>query len=372
VGDPIAVKPCFREAVLIYNASGRRIVPCLLAFLLASCAGATVGTPPAPPTGPTGGPPARATTLYVSSAEVPGSLGSVPATASGTVKPRTQIDGERTGLAFNYFDWYERATGRLWVTNCLNLRGDHGPLVAFRAGASGDPSPAVSIGGAATGLTGCQTGVTVDGSGDAYVADITNSARFPGGHIAVFRAGSRGNVRPARQIFGAAAGLRSPTGVALGPTGELYVADSCQGYTCAGDVRVFAPNAGGDVAPIRTIAGPATGLSTPEGVALDSAGNLYVANMGANTITVYAAAGLGDVAPIRTIAGANTRLDQPAGLAIDALGYLYVGTGDGLETPGTKLPVLVFSPSAKGNAVPHAAITFAAHRLDTPSGVALH
>jgi DNA-binding beta-propeller fold protein YncE len=302
---------------------------------------------------------------------VPGSFGSVPATASGLTKPRTFVNGARTGLAFNYFEWYDRASDRLWVTNCLALEGAHGPLVAFRAAGTGDARPTVSIGGAATGLSGCQTGVTVDSAGDVFVADITNSAAFPGGQVVEFRAGQQGDQRPDRRIAGPAPGFRSPTGVALDPSGALYVADSCQGFACAGDVAIFAPNARGNVRAIRRIAGNATGLDTPEGIALDAAGNLYVANMGSNAITVYAPDATGNAAPIRTIGGPDTGLDLPTGLAIDGEGYLYVGTGDGLETPGTKIPVLVFAPSAKGNATPRAAITFAAGRLDTPSGVAL-
>ena len=93
--------------------------------------------------------------------------------------------GPRTQLAYNYFAWADRAPGRLWTTNCLGLAGAHGPVVAFRLGADGDAAPAVSIGGAATGLTGCQTGITVDALVNVFVADATNTNRDPGGHIAI-------------------------------------------------------------------------------------------------------------------------------------------------------------------------------------------
>ncbi len=320
---------------------------------------------------PTTPPGSRAVTLYVAAAQVPGSLAGLPARASGPVKPRTQILGPRTQLAYNYFAWANRAGGLLWTTNCLGLEGAHGPVVAFRLGASGDAAPAVSIGGAATGLTGCQTGVTVDGLGNVLVADATNTNRDPGGHVAIFKPGRHGNVAPARRIGGAAANFHSPTGIAVDSSGNLYVADSCRGYPCAGDVQVFAADSKGNVASIRRIAGTSTGLAAPEGVALDAAGNLYVANVSTNAITVYAAGASGNAAPIRTIRGANTLLDYPTGLAVDGAGYLYVGTGDSDEDPGTHIPVLVFAPNAHGDAAPRAAIKLRGDGLAVPSGVAI-
>jgi hypothetical protein len=320
------------------------------------------------PTAPTG---SRAVTLYVAAAQVPGSLAGLPARASGPVKPRTQIVGPRSRLAYNYFAWADRAAGRLWTTNCLGLAGAHGPVVAFRLGADGDAAPAVSIGGAATGLSGCQTGVTVDGLGNIFVADTTNTNRDPGGHIAIFKPGRHGNVAPARRIGGAAANLHSPSGIAVDSSGNLYVADSCQGYSCAGDVQVFAAGSKGNVASIRRIAGSATGLASPEGIALDAAGNLYIANVSTNTITVYAAGASGNAPPLRTIRGAETLLDYPMGLAVDGAGYLYVGTGDSDEDPGTHIPVLVFAPNAHGDAAPRAVIKVRGNGLAVPSGVAI-
>jgi sugar lactone lactonase YvrE len=198
-----------------------------------------------------------------------------------------------------------------------------------------------------------------------------NTNRDPGGHVAVFAAGRGGNVSPVRRIAGASADFHSPAGVVVDGHGDLYVADSCQGYPCAGDVHVFAPDARGNVAPIRTIAGNATQLASPQGIALDTSGNLYVANVATNVITVYAAGASGNAAPLRTIRGASTNLDLPTGLALDGAGYLYVGSGDGDENPGTHVPVLVFAPNARGNAAPRAAILLREKGLAVPSGVAV-
>jgi hypothetical protein len=77
---------------------------------------------------------------------------------------------------------------------------------------------------------------------------------------------------------------------------------------------VYGRNATGDVAPVRTISGPTTGLNRPFDVAFDPNGNLYVSNSGGSTITVYGKGASGDVTPIRTIAGPNTGLVVVTGL----------------------------------------------------------
>jgi DNA-binding beta-propeller fold protein YncE len=85
-------------------------------------------------------------------------------------------------------------------------------------------------------------------------------------------------------------------------------------------VTVYARTASGDVAPVRSLIGAATGLSAPEGVAVDTVNNeLAVSNTGNNSITVYALTASGNVAPLRTITGASTGLSNPIGMAVDTV-----------------------------------------------------
>ncbi len=318
----------------------RIVLPVALAATLSACSSGSVSTPPVRPTP---GPPGQATTLYVSSATGAGKIATVAATANGTVAPATLIEGAATGLGFNYFAAVD-AQGRAWTTNCLSLNIP-GPVSAFAAGATGDVAPVIAIEGSNTTFSGCQTGIAIDAGGDAIVGDLSNLPAYPGGHIAIFAAGATGDVAPTRVIAGASADFHSPTGIAVDDPGNIYVADSGLGYAYSGDVAIFAPGASGDVAPSTVIVGAATGLSTPEGVALDVRGNIYVANLGNNTVTVYAANASGDATPIRTIGGALTGLDQPVGIAVDEAGYVYVGT----QTSG---PLLVFAPGATGDVAP--------------------
>ncbi len=68
------------------------------------------------------------------------------------------------------------------------------------------------------------------------------------------------------------------------------------------DVTAYrAAGSDGDVAPAATIAGADTGLAGPDGLAVDSSGNIYVSNgyggpAGSGTVSVYAAA-VGPVGP---------------------------------------------------------------------------
>jgi hypothetical protein len=80
-------------------------------------------------------------------------------------------------------------------------------------------------------------------------------------------------------------------------------------------VTVYPAGATGDVAPIRKISGPSTGLAFPTGIGFDRAGRLFVSNYVGQSITVYAPGASDDVAPIRTVNGSATGLNRPGWLS---------------------------------------------------------
>ncbi|MGA2050238.1 MAG: Ig-like domain repeat protein [Terracidiphilus sp.] len=146
--------------------------------------------------------------------------------------------------------------------------------------------------------------------------------------------------------------LRQPASVALDGAGNIYIADSannevrmvCAGVNSATIALVTCPGAGILVDLAGT--GEATGypkgdngpasaaiLNAPSGLALDGAGNLYIADTGDNVVRkVTAATGW-----ISTVAGNGTlgytgdgsaatvaELNQPLGVAVDPAGNLYI------------------------------------------------
>jgi hypothetical protein len=114
-----------------------------------------------------------------------------------------------------------------------------------------------------------------------------------------------------------------------------------------------------------TISGSATGLSNPNGVAFDSAGDLFVTNEGNAPVTEHAPGASGDVSPIATVQGASTLLNAPDGIAVDPTGRMYVAN----LTDGTAGTVTEYAAGARGNAAPTVTISGAATKLTEPDAV---
>ncbi|MEA2786705.1 MAG: hypothetical protein QOF71_2809, partial [Candidatus Eremiobacteraeota bacterium] len=237
----------------------------------------------------------------------------------------------------------------------------------YASAATPDPAngmneaPLRVLAGASTGLNTPQ-GVTYDNTGILYVAGSSMASML--GYDATSAAGQHvlcpGLLTPNEPSDFSDGPLVAGFGNAPDPAGNITVA--CQ--TCAGAgnllsaVDTFAPGAGG--AMLRQVSGALTLLAQPFGVAYDSAGNLYVANSGNSTITVYAPNANGNVAPIRTIIAGTSGLNQPKGLATDKNDNLYVASF-GSNT------VLVYASGANGAAVPTRTYT----GLNQPFGVAI-
>ena len=176
-------------------------------------------------------------------------------------------------------------------------------------------------------------GVAVDASGTAYVADQSNHVirRITAAGVVSTLAGtalSKGSA----DGTGAAARFSYPYGVAVDAGGVVFVSDqynhTIRKITPAGVVTTFAglPGQLGSADG----AGTAARFRSPAGVALDAAGNLYVADQGNHTIRKITAAGM-----VTTLAGqalqagsdstsVGAHFEKPAGVAVDAAGNVYV------------------------------------------------
>jgi secreted PhoX family phosphatase len=169
--------------------------------------------------------------------------------------------------------------------------------------------------------------------------------------VTVYAAGSSGNVAPAQTITGSQTALDSPDGIAVDAGGNIYVVNPGAELGPPSSVTVFGAGANGNVAPIRTISGPKTGLGAgySDGIALDASGTIYVATSGATArVTIYAATANGNVAPIRQISGSNTGLQSPYYIAVDASSKIYVKNEIASQTGS----VTVYAAGANGNVAP--------------------
>lgn len=144
---------------------------------------------------------------------------------------------------------------------------------------------------------------------------------------------------------------------------ELYVTN-----LLANSVTVYTLPAIGNQVPQRTLAGAATELSNPTGIAVDTLHNeLFVANFGSSggaSITVYPLAASGNVAPIRRITGAI--LVEPYGIAVDAAhDELFVASN---AYPGQ---ILVYPRTVSGAAAPARKLAGASVGFTNPISVAI-
>jgi sugar lactone lactonase YvrE/predicted SpoU family rRNA methylase len=123
---------------------------------------------------------------------------------------------------------------------------------------------------------------------------------------------------------GALAGFSAPRGVAVDASGSVYVADFANN-----EVRKITPQgvvttlAGNPTAGSADGNGAAASFNGPSGVAVDAAGNVYVADSGNNEIRKITAAGV-----VTTFAGNTPGIpndfSNPIGIAVDAQGNVYV------------------------------------------------
>ena len=113
-------------------------------------------------------------------------------------------------------------------------------------------------------------------------------------------------------------GFNGPTGVAVDTSGNLYVADFS-------NKQVKEIPAGSNI-PV----GIGSGFTNPYGVAVDAAGDVYVADYGANAVYKIPA---GNGAPVAVGSG----FSHPTGVAVDAAGNVYVA--DYANSAVKKIPV---------------------------------
>ncbi len=193
---------------------------------------------------------------------------------------------------------------------------------------AGNGTPGLVNGTGATVQFNQPTGVTVDGSNNAYVSDNGNNLIrkiTSAGVVSSFAGSSKGFANGA----GNTAKFNSLQGVGIDKDGNIYVADAnnnrIRKITPAGVVTTIAGNAAGFVNDTGTLAA----FRRPFGTAVDRAGNIYVADIDNNCIrkitpdfavSTFAGGAKGYSDGIGTF----VRFNQPNSVAVDTAGNVYV------------------------------------------------
>jgi hypothetical protein len=256
---------------------------------------------------------------------------------SGDGGPATdaELDGPR-GLAID-------SAGDVFISDMNNnvireVVASTGKIITYagdgKAGYSGD-------GGSATSAElNSPRGLGIDAAGDLFIADLGNNVIrevvAASGKIATVagdgKAGYSGDGGPATS-----AELNNPNGVVVDPAGDLFIADENNNavrevVSATGKIVAFA---GDGVAGYSGDGGPAAAaeLNNPVGVALDSVGDVFIADSGDNVVREVIAA-TGDIV---TVAGDGTagysgdggsattaKLNSPSRVAVDSAGDVFI------------------------------------------------
>jgi sugar lactone lactonase YvrE len=259
-------------------------------------------------------------------------------TLAGSAGSSGSADGTGSAARFNRpSDLAVDSAGNVYVTDTANetvRKITPAGVVTTLAGLPGTAGTADGAGSAAQFFS--PTGIAVDSSGNIYVADTDNHTIrkiTPAGVVTTLagRAADPGSFDGSNALF------NSPSDVTVDGAGNVYVADTgnntIRKITPAGVVSTLAGLAGSRGSADGS--GSAARFSAPEGVAVDSAGNVYVADTNNHTIrkispagAVSTLAGLAGTSGVNDGVGGGARFQYPSDLAVGGSGNLYVADTD--------------------------------------------
>jgi hypothetical protein len=260
-------------------------------------------------------------------------------TLAGQALAYGNVDGTGSAARFNYPSGVVATdnAGNIYIADTDNdtirkVVSSTG-VVTTLAGSAGVSGSANGTGTAA--LFNKPSGVAVDSAGNVYVADtLNNTLRMVTSAGVVSTIAGTPGTSGSLDGTGGNAQFRGPQGLATDSANNLYVADTNNHI-----IRKVVPSTGKvtTVAGIAGSAGNIDGAATsaqfnyPSGIAVDSANNLYVADTENNTIRGISS--LGAVSTLAGLAGSSggadgigsaATFDSPSAVAVDSSGFVYV------------------------------------------------
>jgi sugar lactone lactonase YvrE len=271
------------------------------------------------------------------------------ADSTGNASPLAIIEGRKTRLDYPVGVAVD-AGGKIYVTM-------DGRIPVFSAGSNGNVKPITKITSNHTGLTQ-PYGVAVGSDGKIYVAD-KHVGPHSCGRVLVYRSRSYGDASPMAVIEGPHTVLQQPIGIAVDSRGNVYVTNqeginqcgprhstvaAINRATLYASVTVYSAESiasgGGDVPPVATIGGVGSQISS---VALDSTGKIYATSGSPASVRIYPASSDRKERPDAIIVGSQTRLDSPEAIALDSSGKIYVANaGYGADPEGESGSITVY------------------------------
>lgn len=229
-----------------------------------------------------------------------------------------------------YNTLYRNILKLLAVTHCL-AGPANGQQIQWSGYAGNDKGPGFADGTGAAARFHYPRGMAADSSGNLYVADTNNHTIrkiTPAGVSTTFA----GKALTAGMVNGSGALVRfnSPQCIAVGSDGSLYVTQNHMvRKITGGTVSTLAGSA--TSSGTNNATGTAARFNGPFGVAVDSSGNVFVADTANQTIrkitssgAVTLFAGTAGSAGSTDGTGTAARFRTPMGLATDASGNVYV------------------------------------------------
>lgn len=227
------------------------------------------------------------------------------------------------------------AGGSVLATQFISGMGV-GPQVEFAPGTVTALNPAV--GGSTVEFS---EGVAADGLGDVFITDYDSH------RVVEVPAGGGAATAIAPVVNGV--GLSSPIGIAVDGAGDLYIADELNNRVVKVPAGNGAPSA---IDPLVD----GLGLSFPFGLAVDGTGGLFIVDNGHSRVVSLPADGGAPSAIAPKLNGSNLLVD-PTGVAVDSAGNLFIGVygkaignpvGSVVQVPASGGAPVVISPVVNG------------------------